>query len=394
MKVKDYLSLGFKNFQRSGRKNIAPIIIITVGILLFNIVTSFFTSITSSVNETVVDNSSLKFVHISSVEGDLTNADLEKLSGVDGVHSVFPRTESFIGIERNKEKITTTLIGVPDNSVQYFAEEENKSLSGNGILLNKNIRSSLEEGDPIKISYTVKVKENEGIRKELDASVESKIEPPYLISFPEDISIASLELVQTLNAGFLGLTLEEYLQNPSYQEAIAIIPDVNSVSKAANQFDEMGYMTNYSLKASKSIPVIAKILASVGGILVVVLLIFAGTSIASIINQSLHSRYGEIGIMRAIGFKQKHLMKLFTVEVTIISIISFCLSILLSFIALKAIEHYVNNLGFADYTFILSIGTYQILASLVVIFLVSFISSAYPIKKASSIQVTDILKGA
>jgi putative ABC transport system permease protein len=393
MKAKDYLSLGFKNFQRSGRKNIAPIIIITVGILLFNIVTSFFTSITSSVNESVVDNSSLKFVHISSAEGELTNTDMEKLREVDGVHSVFPRTESFIGIERNKEKITTTLIGVPDNSVQFFTKED-KALSGNGILLNKNITSSLEEGDPIKISYTVKVKENEGIRKELDASVKSIIEPPYLISFPEDISIASIELVQTLNAGFLGLTLEEYLQNPSYQEAIAIVPDVNNVSKAAKQFDEMGYMTNYSLKASKSIPVIAKILASVGGILVVVLLVFAGTSIASIINQSLRSRYGEIGIMRAIGFKRKHLMKLFAVEVTIISILSFCISILLSFIVLKAIEHYVNNLGFADYTFILSIGTYQILASLVVILLVSFVSSAYPIKKASSIQVTDILKGA
>ena len=394
MKAKDYISLGFKNFQRSGRKNIAPIIIITVGILLFNIGTSFFTSITSSVNDTVVDNASLKFIHVSSAEGDLTNTDLEKLKEVDGVATVFPRTESFIGIEHNKEKITTTLIGVPDNAIEYFAEKENQSLSDNGILLNKNITTSLVKGDLVKLSYTVKVKENEGIRKELDAIVASKIEPPYLISFPEDISIASLELVQTLNAGFLGLTREEYLQNPSYQEAIAIVPDVNAVSKAGGQFDEMGYITNYSLKASKSIPVIAKILASVGGILVVVLLIFAGTSIASIINQSLQNRYGEIGIMRAVGFKQKHLIKLFAVEVTIISFISFCLSILLSFFALKAIEHYVNNLGFADYTFILTIGTYQILASLAVIFLVSFISSAYPIKKASSIQVTDILKGA
>ncbi|MEL3970811.1 FtsX-like permease family protein [Rossellomorea oryzaecorticis] len=394
MKTTDYYSLGFKNFQRNGKKNIAPIIIITVGILLFNIITSFFTSITSSVNETVVDNSSLKFIHVSSVDGDMKDTDLEKLKNVEGVHSVFPRTESFIGIENNKEKITTTLIGIPDNSIQYFTDEKNLSLSDNGILLNKNIESSLEKGDPTKISYTVKVKENEGIRKELNATIQSKIEPPYLISFPEDISVASIELVQTLNAGFLGLTLEEYLQNPRYQEAIAIVPDINAVNEAANQFDEMGYMTNYSLKASKSIPVIAKIIGSVGGILVIVLLVFAGTSIASIINQSLRSRYGEIGIMRAIGFKQKQLIKLFTVEVTIISIISFFLSILLSFIALKVIEQYVNNLGFADYTFILSISAYQALASLAVIFLVSFLASAYPIKKASSIQVTDILKGA
>jgi putative ABC transport system permease protein len=394
LKVSDYLTLGIKNFKRSGKKNIAPIIIITVGILLFNIVSSFFTSITASVNESVVDNSSLKFIHVSSIDSSLKNEDLDKLKGIDHVHNAFPRTESFVGIEKNKEKLTTTLVGVPSDSIKYFTtKQDNPNLPENGILLNNSIDSSLEKGEPVKISYTVKVKENEGIRKEIDSVVQDKVEPPYIISFPEDLSIATLEFVQTLNAAFLGLTLDEYLQNPSYEEAILIVPDVNNLSQVAKEVEDMGYMTEYSLKASKSIPVIAKILASVGGILILVLLVFAGTSIASIINQSLRSRYGEIGIMRAIGYKRKHLIRLFTVEVSIISMISFCLSILISFGALKLIEQYVNNLGFADYTFILTLSAYQILASLGVIFLVSFISSAYPIRKASSIQVSDVLKG-
>ncbi|MCR8848282.1 FtsX-like permease family protein [Rossellomorea sp. SC111] len=394
MKVSDYLTLGIKNFKRSGKKNIAPIIIITVGILLFNIVSSFFTSITASVNESVVDNSSLKFMHVSSIDSSLKNEDLAKLKEIEHVHNAFPRTESFVGIEKNKEKVTTTLVGVPNDSIKYFTKSlKETNLPDNGILLNSNIDSTLQQGEPIKISYTVKVKENEGIRKEVESEVYDKVEPPYIISFPEDVSIANLEFVQTLNAAFLGLTLDEYLQNPSYEEAILIVPDVNNLSQVAKDVEDLGYMTEYSLKASKSIPVIAKILASVGGILILVLLVFAGTSIASIINQSLRSRYGEIGIMRAIGYKRKHLIRLFTVEVSIISIISFCLSIMISFIALKLIEQYVNSLGFADYTFILSLSAYQVLASMGVIFLVSFIASAYPIRKASSIQVSEILKG-
>jgi putative ABC transport system permease protein len=393
MKFKDYLGLGYKNFKRNGKKNIAPIIIITIGILLFNIVSSFFTSITASMNETVVDNGSLKFIQVSSPGGDLKEEDLEKLKDVETVTKVFPRAESFIGIEKNKEKVTTTLIGVPKDAIKFFTDEqESTSLGANGILLNSNVDTTFSENEQMKISHTIKVNESEGIRKQKEAIFKGTFTPPYIISFPEDISLASLEFVQQLNADFLGLTLEQYLQNPSYSQATIIVSDVDNVNQVAEDVESLGYITDYSLKASKSIPVIAKILVSIGGILIVVLLIFAGTSIASIINQSLRNRYGEIGIMRAIGYKRKHLIRLFSVEVSLLSLLSFCLSIVLSFVSLRLIEYYVNSLGFVNYTFILKLSGKQILLSILVIFLVSFISSARPIRKASSINVSDILK--
>ena len=155
----------------------------------------------------------------------------------------------------------------------------------------------------------------------------------------------------------------------------------------------MGYDTNYSLKSSQSIPMVAKIIIAIGGIVIALLLVFSGISIASIISQSLRGRYKEIGIMRAVGYERNHLIKLFAVEVLYISLISFVLSTSLSFILIKVISYFMNQSNLSNFQFNVTMDIKQVVISFILIIFVSFISSFRPIMKASSTSIIEIIRG-
>lgn len=394
MRFSDYFKLGGSNFLRNGFKTIAPIVIITMGIIVFNIVAGFFTSITESMNTTVVENNSLKFIEVvATPENELKMKDFKKISGINGVVTSIPKVEAFVGLESGDIRETTDLVGVNNKSVSFFTSGNNQYIPDDSIILNSSVAKELKVGENIKVSYTVKIKEGEGIRKTKSGKISSRYDQFYLASYQDGFSLASIDYVEQINASFLGLSLEDYRRNLNYDTGTVIVKDVEQITNVAKKIEALGYDTSYALKSSESIPTVAKMIIAVGGIIIILLLILSGISIASIIGQSLRGRYKEIGIMRAVGYQRSHLIKLFSIEVLYISLISFVLSTIFSFILIKGIEFFLNRSNEIDYIFNISMNGTQILISFGLIVLVSFFASFRPILKASSINITDIIRG-
>ncbi|MGP7818810.1 ABC transporter permease [Niallia sp. 01092] len=394
MRLSDYFKLGGNNFLRNGFKTLSPIIIITIGIIVFNVVTGFFSSITTSMNTTVIDNDSLKFIEVvPTPEKELTMDDFHEMNKINGVITSYPKVQAFVGLEYGVNRVSTNLVGVNNKAVRYFTSGKDESIKNNEIILNSNIVDTLKPGDSVNISYTVKVKEGEGIRKIKKGKILSFFNQFYLANYPEDLSLATLDYVEQLNAEFLGLSLADYRKNLVYEFGTVIVDDVENISHVAEQIESLGYDTSYALKSSQSIPMVAKIIITVGGVVLVILLLFSGISIASIMGQSLRGRYKEIGIMRAVGYERSHLIKLFSVEVLYISLISFFASITLSFIIIQGLESYLNKTSGIKYIFSINMTGMQVIVSFVLIIIVSFLASFRPIIKASSTDITEIIRG-
>lgn len=394
MRLSDYLKLGKNNFLRNGFKTLSPIIIITLAIIVFNMVTGFFTSITDSMNNTVIKNDSLKFIEvIATPDKTMDIHSFENIKRIEGVASTFPKVQSFVGLEHDQDKITTNLIGVDNKAVHFFTSGKKDVIKEDEIILNSGLTTKIKEGDSVKVNYTIKVKEGEGIRKLKDAKISTLYNQFYINSFPEDISLATIDYVESLNAEFVGLSLDDYRKNLTYEFGTVIVKDVEDITKVAKKIEDMGYDTNYSLKSSQSIPMVAKIIIAIGGIVIALLLVFSGISIASIISQSLRGRYKEIGIMRAVGYERNHLIKLFAVEVLYISLISFVLSTSLSFILIKVISYFMNQSNLSNFQFNVTMDIKQVVISFILIIFVSFISSFRPIMKASSTSIIEIIRG-
>ncbi|MGD6818780.1 ABC transporter permease [Metabacillus sp. 84] len=394
MRLSDYLKLGGKNFKRNGFKTAAPIVIITMGIIVFNVVAGFFSGITSSMNETVMENDSLKFIEVvSTPDKALKQEDFNELKQIDGVSTSFPKVQAFVGLEYGKNKITTNLIGVDGPALSYMTAGKANSIKDGDIVLNSALADDLKQGDEVNVSYTVKVKEGEGVRESTKGTIQSLYDQFYITNFPDDLSLATIDYVENLNAQFEGLTLEQYRSGLTYDFGTVVVQNVEDVTPVARQIEELGLDTIYSLKSSQSIPMVAQIIMSIGGVIIVLLLIFSGISIASIIGQSLRGRYKEIGIMRAVGYEKSHLIKLFSVEVLFISVLSFAASIILSFLIISGLEYFLNQSEAIDYTFTIDMTIQQVLLSLILILAVSFLASFRPIVKASSATITDIIRG-
>ncbi|MGE6552941.1 ABC transporter permease [Bacillus mycoides] len=394
MRLSDYLTLSRNNFLRNGFKTFSPIIIITLAIIVFNVITGFFSSITDSMNNTIIKNDSLKFIEVVATPDKKLNSDnLKEIKKIAGVASTFPKVQSFVGIEHSQDKITTNLIGVDSQAISFFTTGKKSSINGTEIILNSTLSDKIKSGDSIKVNYTIKVKEGEGIRKFTDAKILSLYDQFYINNYPEDVSLATIDYVENLNAEFVGFSLEDYRRNLTYDFGTVIVKEVEDVTKVAKRIESMGYDTSYSLKSSQSIPMVARIIVAIGGIIVSLLLVFSGISIASIISQSLRGRYKEIGIMRAVGYQRNHLIKLFSIQVLYISLISFILSISLSFIIIKLLSYFLQQSKFINYQFNVEMDIRQIAISFILILLVSFVSSFRPIMKASSTSIIEIIRG-
>lgn len=397
MKLSDYLRLSGKNFRRNGYKTVLPIIIITIGIVLFNILSGFFASMTTSTKESVTDNNSLRYISVSSLDSHLSQKDFEKMRKLEGVLTSFPDVRKNIWIDYKGESKSTELIGVNSEAVPYFTSGKEKSIQGNEIILSSAYAKLFKIGSNL-IQHQVTLNDKEVMLKEKPAKIRSFYDPFYLQAYPSEIdpiSLASIEFVEQLNAEAEKLTLAAYRKKHLSSCGVVIAKSVEDVPVIGEKLDKMGYSTSYALKSADQIPMAVKVMGIIGGIVVLTLLLSSGVSIASIIGNSLRGRYKEIGVLRALGFERAHLIKLFSIEVLYIAFLSFVLSVVTSWVFMKVIEYMVNQqfMKGNSYTFVLAMDVNKVLLSLLLILVVSLLSSIRPILKASSVNITEIIRG-
>ncbi|KGX89842.1 hypothetical protein N781_08985 [Pontibacillus halophilus JSM 076056 = DSM 19796] len=387
----DLLTLGWKNFIRHGFKTIGPIVIISIGLIVFNLVAGFFMGVENSMNETVIENDQLKFIEVSSSnEEALQSEDGEVLQQIDGVSVAFPSETALVGVEKEKERTSTMVLGVPTEALSFFTGEDQVFSSEESVLLNDKYKD-FKAGEEVELSYTVKVKEGEGVRSKLSAEIVGTYKQPDLLGFPDNLSLVPISLVNQINANFEQMTVDEYTAHHKPDRYIVIAENVEELVNVATTIEDKGYTTNYALQSSKQLPVVAKLLIGVGGALAVILLGFAAVSISSIMNQSLKNRYKEIGIMKAIGYKRKHITSLLSVEVLYIGLASFVLSILSSYVLMFFFNQYIES---KDGLSILSL-TFNgklVLLSLFLVLLVSLGSSYRAITKAAKLDPVETLR--
>jgi putative ABC transport system permease protein len=391
MRLNDLLKIGSKNFFRHGFKTVGAIVIITVGIIVYILLYGFFSGIQSSMNETVTENENLTYIEVTqSSQGNVDYEDADSLKRIDGVDTAFPKVTALVGLENDELRQTTTLLGVPEEAVPFYSRNELKFDDNKEIILNNSI-GEIEANEKLNMSYTVKIKEGEGVRESQPILIKGTYEQPQLINYPNDISLAPMELVLEVNAAFHQLSVEDYMQTNPPEMITVIAEDVEQVVNVAQQIEDAGFETNYSLKSSQGIPSVAKFIIIIGAIIVFIMLSFAAISISSIMSQSLKSRYKEIGIMKAIGFKNGDVHKILSAEVIFIGLTSYIAAIFSAASIIYAVNYYIGSTQELE---VLSVdfGVFQVLSSFILVILVSLGASFRSITKAARLEPAEILR--
>lgn len=382
MKMYDTVFICINNIRYNIKRLLFSIISLSLFILSVNMSIFYLMSLQEGFLKNVENNDSLKFVQIESgkIEKEFTNADILSISDIDGVVCVFPRTTVKIKVNDNAQDINVMLLGIPDKALKYFIE-------GGKLFKNKNdIYVSFLYKDALKRDYiSMSLLTDTNNEKKIDANIAGFYNNKYILDFEKGISLAGLEFVNNINALYSGVSKESYLENTKFDKYIIVVNDVLKVQDVIKRLKGRGYSTYSALDGLKTIPSISKVVIIIGLLLVFLFGLISIVSTILIIKEIFQNRKKYIGIMMTVGFSSKYILRLMLIELFIISLISFAVTSVISFILMPIFGLLVGDISIKTFLIVLSLN-FPILALMVVISCFNFVL------KLSRENVVELLK--
>lgn len=395
LKLIDRLTLSKKNFLRQGYKTIGPIVMISIAIILYILIAAFVSSARDGVNDHLMENEQLRVIEVlNGHETVLTYDDVSMIDKIDGVQKAFPKELTTVYLLDGLQGENTALVGVPDDVLDDIVGTSLRFENRNDLIIQTDLEylDYLSDGDTVNIEYTVMLSEGEGITDTVEANVIGKLDEKLeLYGYIGNFSITTLDFVMDLNARLFNLPVEEYVTIYSPESITVLVEDVNQVVPVAELIGDKGFMTSYALNSAQELPLFAKSVMYIGGIVVLLLLIFAGISISMILTQSIKSRYREIGIMKSIGFNKGHISFIFLTEVFFMCFIAFIIGVLISFILVFVINQVIVNQS-AQTVLYFNIKISHVILSFILSILVGLMSSFKIITRATKMAPVKYLE--
>ena len=179
----------------------------------------------------------------------------------------------------------------------------------------------------------------------------------------------------------------------NYETVIALVDDTKKIEIIENYFSSQMNISAFRQMSQGWVDVICVIVFFIGIGLSIISFIYSIISISLNMFNSIQKRQNEIGILKAIGYTNKHIKRLILCESLIISFISLVVSILISKIILIILNIFVcNNLSIYMQNLKFDISIQIIVIGFVTMFITIVFSSFKSIKFATKVTPAKLVK--
>ncbi len=365
-------------------------IIIGIGAIFF--LFSFGLGLRDLVAKQVIGDRSIKSIDVSTPNSRILNLDdslVNKLNGLPHVERV-GRSFSFPGSVSYKNSDT--------DSVAYGVDKSYQDLSS----LNLAYGRLLEPTDDATVVVNSSLLKSIGIENSkdaLDQKISVKIPLKSKDSKLEDIE-KDMKIVGVIESGsggelFIPAGILEGAGVKYYSQVKIVADDTSNVVDLRKQIESLGYQTDSPIDTLAQINQIFKfftiILVGFGsiGMVVSVLGMFNTLTI------SLLERTKEIGLMMALGGRNRDIRKLFIFEAILLSIAGASIGIAMAMIHAEILNFIMNNSsrsrGVSQNFDLFSTPLWLILAMIAFMITVGIAVSFFPARRASKINPIDAL---
>lgn len=362
--------------KRNYHKYKSIVLSLIVFLLLFNVVFGFVSAVTGNFRSSVVDNSSLYFMEVYTDNGqNIITEDLkksiDKIEGVEASFCEYPNVVVLYGGDK-AEGTSTTLLGIPKNSLKYFGISQSPQDENKFFYINKSLRNI----DKIKALKEINIETSRYIISDNKVSSEPytfkrKIDSVSDIGniqlFPPDISLIDSNTAESLAKSS---TVDG---KPIINRIIVIVPDVSKMKSVSDKIEKLNpnVSTRYSLKATRQLPQFAVIIVTMSVCLFVILFVISLINIRSNIKQLLLTRIRDIALFDIFGVEISQITKVFLLEFVFSGIIAFILAISTSSLLLYLLKQ-VYNIDLLTNYLIYYIGI-DLILTVVMVFITSYI---------------------
>lgn len=387
MKISDIFEMAQKNFRRLFKSNMGLIIIFAIVIVVFNITYTLTSAIAKNTSSNITENQNLKIINVSTVGEEIAEKDMNYISKLPHVEmSVYNYCLS-VAMEDGRGT-EMAAIGMDNAQVSYLAGE-NISLGDSDIVLNSRFQDmGYQAGDSIDISYNVRISDTSGVRENKTYTIVAFYEQPVVAAWYDDVALVSQNNIISMASGMYGVKAEDFKNGNLYRQSLLVfVDDVDNVAAVADVIEGRGLITSYALAYSQELPNFAKTIVWVGGAIIIVLLIMGIVVMNATLNRNIQNRYKEIGILKSIGMKEMHIFGILSIEVLLLWLLISILAITISVVTIGILPK-LTDMGEMSITFV------QVLLSVVVSYLIMFLTTFMTIKRASNLKTIEVLRNA
>lgn len=390
MKIRDIIEIAQKNFRRLFKSNIGLIVIFTLIIVVFNITYTLTSAVAESASANITENQNLKIINVSTVEEEITGEEADYISGISHAEMCVYDYCLSVAIE-DDSGTDVAAIGMNDAQASYLVGES-VSLKDDSIVLDLSFKEmGYKVGDTIEVSYNARVSDSAGLREIDTYTIVAFYEQPVVETWYDNVALVSPKSIFSMAAVLYGVEEKEIENGSLYkQNMLVFVDDVDNVTAVAEAIDAKGLMTSYALAYSHELPSFAKTIMWVGGTIIVVLLVMGIIVMNATLNKNIQGRYKEIGILKSMGMKEKHIFGILSMEVLMLWLLIALLATVMSFILAGLLN---NSAGMPDMGEV-NITFRQIMLSLIISYLVMFLTTVMTIKKAANLKTIEVLRNA
>jgi len=404
--ISDYFKLAFGNLRHRGLRSWLTILGIFIGIAAVVALISMGAGLkaavlgqfgTLSVDKLTIQNKGTGFGPPGSTVVDkLNERDIDLIKRIGGVDLVIPRLIRIVKVEYNKIPAYYYVSDLPNNpdtsQIVYDSfsieiedgqllryDERGKVLLGADIANTEDFEKDLEVGK--KININGKDFEIAGILKK-----SSNFQLNSLIIIPTD------DLQNLLDI------------NNEWDMLIAQVEDKNEIELVAKNIEdalrrdrkekigEETFSVQTPLQALGAVNTILNIINAIIVGIAMISLVVGGVGIANTMYTSVVERTNEIGIMKAIGAKNKDILWIFLIESGLLGLVGGVVGALIGLGGALGISAVANSALGTD-LFKVSIDYLLLIGAVSFSFVIGIIFGVFPALQASKLKPVDALRG-
>ena len=399
--ISDYFKLAMKNLRKRKLRTWLTMLGIFISIATIFTLISLSLGLQNAVKEQFEILGADKFIIMSKamnlgafdIQKSLTEADvnvIKKISGVkDYSHAVIANGK----IEFNKETKYMMVVGIPLEHLDVFTESGALELS-EGRTIDENARGEVLLGDLFKNGNVFKKSVNAGEKITIngkDFKVKGIVKP---VGNPQDDSNIYLSLEDVRTLFDIPERVDEVLVQVDNAENVQEVAD--RVEKKLRTFrGETEKTQTFTISTPEELlasfqTILLIITAFLSGIAAISLIVGA-VGIANTMYTSVVERTKEIGIMKAIGAKNKDILWIFLIESGFLGLVGAGIGILIGMGASFSIVYFVTHY-YATNLLQTAYPLWLIFGCLAFGFIIGTISGTLPALQASKTNVVDALR--